>query len=83
MFFSKKQKENKTPEVKDIVNEDYEAAASYAGGIGGFGLNMPKDKSKLKEGWWCPNCENIYSPDIKECKPCNKLNKALKKKSPR
>lgn len=76
MFFKKKQTANL---LDGICKEDYDNAAAYAGGIGGYGHKVPKDKSGLKAGWWCPNCEAVYSPSVKECKPCNKANKQKKK----
>ena len=24
------------------------------------------------QGWICPNCKKVYSPDVKSCKKCSK-----------
>ena len=50
----------------------YEEAIQTGNGVGGFGQpSIPKDKYT---GWKCPCCSKVYSPLIKECSYCNRIN---------
>ena len=31
----------------------------------------------LRVGWRCPSCRNVWSPDVKQCKTCKRLQVAL------
>ena len=68
--------------LNELTEEDkvYLESRDTGNGVGGFGLaKLPMDKSSLKSGWFCPKCDSVYSPYIKECKKCNEIDEEVRK----
>lgn len=67
---------NKNPKNRILIDnfqdEDYIEASQHANGVGGLGLELPRDKTNMVVGWCCPKCDSVYAPSVKECKSCNK-----------
>lgn len=71
--FIQKRAHEKALKLEAELDAAYKEATDYAGGIGGYGTNIPLDRSHTFVVRVCPVCGNTYPLDTTDCTRCTEI----------